>query len=63
MILCEIKSDDAGKSVMAAIPENYEYYHIEENGGYELRSVMTRQVWRNHNWLLVPHSRRNELSP
>jgi FkbM family methyltransferase len=61
IILCEVLSDKAGVDVMGALPKNYIYYHIDENNGIEARTLITRKVWRNHNWLLVPKHRKSEL--
>jgi FkbM family methyltransferase len=62
-ILCEVLTDEAGQGVMEVLPANYLYYYIEENGGYEVRPIITRHKWRNHNWLLVPRKRQNEWCP
>jgi FkbM family methyltransferase len=61
IMLCEILSDLAGHEVEAALPENYIYFYIEENTGIIERQKITRKVWRNNNWLLVPKERVSEM--
>lgn len=58
---CEVLSDDAGMAVMAQLPSNYRYFHIDENKGISLRKVIDRKKWRNHNWLLVPSSKEDHV--
>jgi FkbM family methyltransferase len=54
VILCEVLSDEAGREVMAALPEHYRFFHIDENHGTSEERHITRRRWRNKNWLLVP---------
>jgi FkbM family methyltransferase len=62
VILCEVLSDEAGKDVMEALPPSYRYYHIDENSGrVDQRTTITRKVWRNHNWLLIPPAKMPEM--
>jgi FkbM family methyltransferase len=58
IILCEVLTDAAGLAVMEALPKGYVFYCIDENNGIEIRNVITRKEWRNHNWLLMPESKK-----
>ena len=53
-IICEVLHDDAGREVMDALPPDYRYYRIEENGGIYQEEKIWRPRWRDHNWLLQP---------
>lgn len=53
-IICEVLDDNAGKEVMAALPSNYRYFYINENGGVFREERIWRRRWRDHNWLLKP---------
>jgi FkbM family methyltransferase len=58
IILCEVLSDSAGTDVMAALPSCYRFWYVDENTGVaEQRTRITRQYWRNKNWLLLPEGR------
>lgn len=57
IILCEILTDAAGEDVMAALPSHYHYLYINENTGVIEKSRITRDRWRNKNWLLIPENR------
>jgi FkbM family methyltransferase len=61
VILCEVLTDAAGAEVEAAVPSLYSFWHINENGGVTEQDRITRRLWRNKNWLLVPHVRRGEM--
>lgn len=54
VILCEVLTDEAGEAVMEVLPKTYSYFKINENRGPEERDRITRDEWRNKNWLLVP---------
>jgi len=57
IILCEVLTDAAGNEVMASLPKDYHFYHIDENGGTKEKACITRRRWRDTNWLLVPKHR------
>ncbi len=61
IILCEVLSDAAGSDVMSALPSNYRYYRIDENTGLIEQTRITREKWRNKNWLLIPEGKQAEL--
>jgi FkbM family methyltransferase len=61
IILCEVLSDAAGTGIESVLPKQYRFYHIDENVGIRREPRITRRVWRNKNWLLVPDSREAEV--
>jgi FkbM family methyltransferase len=61
IILCEVLSDSAGEAVMKALPDGYRYYRIDENKTFEERERITRDNWRDKNWLFVPAHRSEEV--
>jgi FkbM family methyltransferase len=54
LILCEVLTDEAGREVMAALPDHYRYFEIDENRNAQERDHIFRRRWRDKNWLLVP---------
>jgi FkbM family methyltransferase len=62
VILCEVLSDEAGLNVMRSLPVGYQYYHIDENSGLIIRTVIDRKSWKNKNWLLVPSGKTHQLA-
>lgn len=62
ILLCEVLSDDAGLAVMQALPAGYYYYHIDENHGLSMRSMIDRKRWRNKNWLFIPNNKTHLLA-
>jgi FkbM family methyltransferase len=61
IILCEVLTDGAGRSVGEATPADYLFFEIDEDRGLQLQERPTRRVWRYYNWLLVPAERRGEI--
>lgn len=61
IILCEVLTNEAGCAVMAAVPDHYTFFYVDENHGIVEKERITRTVWRNKNWLLVPRSREGQL--
>jgi FkbM family methyltransferase len=60
-ILCEVLSDEAGQRVMSEIPSYYFFWHIDENGRATRQDCITRRIWRNKNWLLLPNDQEPEV--
>ena len=63
IILCEVLTTESGQELMGILPSNYKFFYIDENKGYFQKPQITRNVWRNLNWLFVPEQRCHEIPP
>jgi FkbM family methyltransferase len=61
IVICELLTDSAGSETEKALPRDYRFYHIDENQGISEQTRLTRRLWRNKNWLLVPEARQAEV--
>ena len=62
IICCEVLNNEKGQKLAELLSNDYAFYHIDEKyKRITKKSKISRKLWRNRNWFLIPFSKKDNF--